>query len=130
LKRSVKEASSSKGSFKPPSRKPFPPNCPNHTTEGINFERFQYALQTILEAHDNSASAPLENSEDIAEEEVAEEEESSPDIFGHFSDSIFQASFETIHPYNTRIKTQNKPSFEVSNNVLPKQSKQAEIFRN
>jgi hypothetical protein len=38
LKRSVEEASSSKGSFKPPFRKPFPPNWPNPTTEGLNFE--------------------------------------------------------------------------------------------
>jgi hypothetical protein len=87
----------------------------------------QYALQTILEAHDNLASVPPENSEDVVEEEVPEEEESSPNIFGHFSDSIFQANFETVHPYNTRSKTQNKPSSEVSNNVLPKQSKQDEI---
>jgi hypothetical protein len=127
LKRSAEEASSSKGSFKPPFRKPFPPNRPNPTTEGLNFESLQYALQTILEAHDNSASTPPESSEDVAEEEVPEEEDSSPNIFGHFSDSIFQANFETVHPYNTRSKTQNKPSSEVSNNVLPKQSKQDEI---
>jgi hypothetical protein len=85
----------------------------------------QYALQTILEAHDNSV--PLESSEDIVEEEVAEEEDSSPNIFGHFSDSIFQENFETFHPYNTRSKTQSKPSFEMNNNVPPKQSKQDEI---
>jgi hypothetical protein len=84
-------------------------------------------LQTILEAHDNSVSVPPENFEDVVEEEVPEEEESSPNIFGHFSDSIFQANFEIVHPYNTRSKTQNKPSFEVSNNVLPKQAKRAEI---
>jgi hypothetical protein len=113
LKRSAEEASTSKGSFKPPFRKPFPPNRPNPTTEGLNFESLQYALQTILEAHDNSASAPLENSEDVVEEEVPEEEESSPTIFGHFSDSIFQANFEIVHPYNTRSKTQNKPPSEV-----------------
>jgi hypothetical protein len=127
LKRSAEEASTRKGSFKPPFRKPFPPNRPNPTTEGLNFESLQYALQTILEAHDNSASVPPESSEDIVEEEVPEEEESSPNIFGHFSDSIFQANFETVHPYNTRSKTQNKPSSEVSNNVFPKQSKQTEI---
>jgi hypothetical protein len=125
LKRSAEEASSSKGSFKPPFRKPFPPNRPNQTTEGLNFESLQYALQTILEAHDNSV--PPESSEDIVEEEVAEEEDSSPNIFGHFSDSIFQANFETVHPYNTRSKTQSKPSSEMSNNVPPKQSKQVEI---
>jgi ribonuclease HI len=80
----------------------------------------QYALQTILEAHDISTSAPPESSKDIAEEEVQEEEKSSPNIFSHFSDSIFQANFETVHPYNTRSKTQNKPSSEASNNALPK----------
>jgi hypothetical protein len=80
----------------------------------------QYTLQTILEAHDNSTSTPPKNSEDVAEEEVEEEEESSPNIFRHFSDSIFQENFEIVHPYNTRSKTQNKPSSEVSNNVLLK----------
>jgi hypothetical protein len=54
LKISAEEASTRKGSFKPPFRKPFPPNRPNPTTEGLNFESLQYALQTILEAHDNS----------------------------------------------------------------------------
>jgi hypothetical protein len=38
----------------------------------------------------------------MVQEEVLEEEESSPNIFGHFSDSIFQANFETVHPYNIR----------------------------
>ena len=38
LKRSTEEASISKGSFKPPFRKPFPSNRPNPTTEGLNFE--------------------------------------------------------------------------------------------
>jgi hypothetical protein len=98
-----------------------PPNRPNPTTEGLNFESLQYALQTILESHDNYASIPPESPEDVAEEEVPEEEESSPNIFGHFSDSIFQANFETFHPYNTRSKTQNKPSSKVSNDVFPKQ---------
>jgi hypothetical protein len=62
-------------------------------------------LQTILEAHDNSNSAPPESFEDVAKEEEPEEEESSPNIFRHFSDSIFQANFEIVHPYNTRRKT-------------------------
>jgi hypothetical protein len=44
-----------------------------------------------------------------------------------FSDNIFQENFETVHPYNTRSKTQRKPSSEMSNNVPPKQSKQVEI---
>jgi hypothetical protein len=128
LKRSTEEASSRKGSFKPPFRKPFPPNRLNSTPEGLNFESLQYALQTILEAHDNLV--PPENSEDVVEEEVLEEEESSPNIFGHFSDSIFQVNFETVHPYNTRRKTQSKPSFEISTNVPPKHLKQDETKHN
>jgi hypothetical protein len=44
LKRSDEEASSRKGSFKLPFKKPFPPNQPNPTTEGLNFESLQYAL--------------------------------------------------------------------------------------
>jgi len=77
-------------------------------------------LQTILEAHDNSASAPPKNSEDIVEEEEPEEEEPSPNVFGHFSDSIFQENFETFHPYNTRSKMKNKPSSKVGKTVFPK----------
>jgi hypothetical protein len=103
---------------KHPFKKPFPPNRPNQTTKGLNFESLQYALQTILEAHDNYV--PPESSEDTVEEEVVEEEDSTPNIFGHFSDSIFQAKFETVHPYNTRSKRQSKPFSEVNNNVPPK----------
>jgi hypothetical protein len=77
-------------------------------------------LQTILEAHDNSTYAPPENSEDIVEEEEPEEEESSPNVFSHFLNNIFQSNFEISHPYNTRRKLQNKPSSEVSRNVFPK----------
>jgi hypothetical protein len=130
LKRSTEEASTSKGSFKPPFRKPFPPNRPNPTTEGLNFESLQYALQTILEAHDNFVSVPPENSDDTVEEEVPEEEDSSPPIFGHLSDNIFQANFETVHPYNTRSKTQNKSPPETSKNVFSKQPKQTETRQN
>ena len=36
LKRMTEEASSSKGPYKPPFRKPFPTNQPNPTTEGLN----------------------------------------------------------------------------------------------
>ena len=84
-------------------------------------------MQTILEAHDNSTSVPPENPDDVVEEEVPEEEDSSPPVFGHLLDNIFQANFETVHPYNTRSKTQNKPPFEVSKNVFSKQSKKTEI---
>jgi hypothetical protein len=41
LKISVEEASTRKGSFKPTFRKPFPPNRPNLTTEGLNFKSLQ-----------------------------------------------------------------------------------------
>jgi hypothetical protein len=124
LKRSTEEASTSKGSFIPPFIKPFSPNRPNPTTEGIHFEGLQYSLQTILEAHDNFVSAPPENHDEEGEEETPDEEESSPPIFGHLSDNIFQANFETVHPYNTRSKTQNKPLPETSKNVVSKQPKQ------
>jgi hypothetical protein len=53
LKRSAEEASSSKGPYKPPFRKPFPTNRPNSNSEGLNLESLQFAIQTILEAHDN-----------------------------------------------------------------------------
>jgi hypothetical protein len=120
LKISIEEASTSKGGFRPPFRKPFPPNQPNPTTEGLNFEGLQYALQKILEAHDNFVSAPPENQDDTGEEETPDEEESSPLIFGHFSDNIFQANFEIFHPYNTRSKAQKTISPETSMNVVSK----------
>jgi hypothetical protein len=121
LKRMTKEASLSKGSYKSPFRKPFPTNRPNPTTEGLNLKSLQYALQTILEAQDNLM--PPEIPEEVVEQETVQEEESSPNIFGHFSDSIFQANFKTVHPYNTRSKTTNKPSSENTTNLPPKQSK-------
>jgi hypothetical protein len=124
LKRLTEEASSSKGPYKPPFRKPFPTNRPNPTTEGLNLESLQCALQTILEAQDNLM--PPEIPQEVVEQETVQEEESSPNIFGHFSDSIFQANFETVHPYNTRSKTTNKPSTENTTTSPPKQSKSAE----
>jgi hypothetical protein len=66
---------------------------------------------------------PLEIPEEVVEKETVEEEESSPNIFGHFSDNIFQDNFETVHPYNIRSKTTNKPSSENTTNLPPKQSK-------
>jgi cell division septum initiation protein DivIVA len=124
LKRTTEEASSSKGPYKPPFRNPFPTNRPNPTTEGLNLESLQYALQTILEAQDNLI--PSEIPEEVVEQETVQEEEPSPNIFGHFSDSIFQSNFETVHPYNTRSKTTNKPSSENTMTVLPKKSKPTE----
>jgi hypothetical protein len=66
----------------------------------------------------------------VVGEETVEEEESSPNTFGHFSDSIFQANFETIHPYNTRSKTQNKPSSETGTNAPQKQFKKTKTKKN
>jgi hypothetical protein len=66
----------------------------------------------------------------VVEKETVDEDESSPNIFGHFSDNIFQANFETVHPYNTRSKTQNKPSFEIGTNAPQKQFKQTETKQN
>ena len=69
---------------------------------------------------------PPEIPEEVVEQETVQEEESSPNIFGHFSDSIFQANFKTIHPYNTRSNTTNKPSSKNTMTLPPKQSKLAE----
>jgi hypothetical protein len=71
-----------------------------------------------LKAHDNLV--PLEIFEDMVEQETVEEDEPSPNIFGHFSDSMFQANFETVHPYNTKRKTHNKPSYEIGTNAPQK----------
>jgi hypothetical protein len=83
----------------------------------------QCALQTILEAQDNLM--PPEIPKEEVEQETVQEEESSPNIFGHFLDSIFQANFETVHPYNTS-KTANKPSTQNTTTSPPKQSKLVE----
>ena len=69
---------------------------------------------------------PPEIPQEVVEPETVQEEESSPNIFGHFSDSIFQDNFETVHPYNTGSKTTNKPSSENTTNLPPKKSKSAE----
>jgi hypothetical protein len=91
LKRLAKEASSSKGPYKPPFINHFPTNWPNTKSKGLNLESLQFVIQMILEAHDNLI--PLEIPEEVAEQEIVEEDESSPNIFRHFSDSIFQANF-------------------------------------
>jgi hypothetical protein len=107
IKRSTEEASSSKGPYRPPFRKPFQTNWPNPNPEGINLESLQYALQSILGAQDDLT--PPDFPQEEVEQETTQEEESSSNIFGHLSDSIFQANFETVHPYNTRSKVANKP---------------------
>jgi hypothetical protein len=107
IKRSTEEASSSKGPYRPPFRKPFQTNRPNSNPEGMNLESLQYALQSILGAQDDLI--PPDFPQEELKQETTQEEESSPNIFGHLSDSIFQANFETVHPYNTRSKAANKP---------------------
>ena len=87
-------------------------------------------MQEILEANDSVVSVPPKNQNDTGEEETPNEEESSPPVFVHLSDSIFQANFETVdknqHPYNTRSKVQNKSSPETSKNMVSKKPKQIE----
>jgi hypothetical protein len=109
LKRSVEEAYTSKGGFRPPFRKPFPPNWPNPTTEGLNFEGLHYALQAILEAHDNIVSVPPENQEDMGEEETPDEEDSSPPIFGHLSTTSFKQILKLSILITLKVK--NKTNF-------------------
>ena len=67
--------------------------------------------------------------EEVPEQETVEEDESSPNIFRHFLDSIFQANFETVHPYNTRSKTTNKPSSEILTTVPPNSLNQLRLNR-
>jgi ribonuclease HI len=107
IKRSTEEASSSKGPYIPPFRKPFQTNRPNPNPEGMNLESLQHALQLILGAQDDLI--PPDFPQEEVEQETTQEEEPSSNIFGHLSDSIFQANFETVHPYNTRSKAANKP---------------------
>jgi hypothetical protein len=90
----------------------------------LNLESLQCALQTILGAQDDLI--PPEIPQEEAEQETTQEEESSPNIFGHLSDSIFQANFETVHPYNTRSKIANKPPADNTTTLLPKTSKSVE----
>jgi hypothetical protein len=106
IKRSTEEATSSKGPYKPPFRRPFQTNRPNSNPEGMNLESLQYALQSILGAPDDLI--PPDFPQEEVEQETTQEEEPSTNVFGHLSDSIFQANFETVHPYNTRSKATNK----------------------
>ena len=69
---------------------------------------------------------PPDVPQEEVEQETIQEEESSPNIFGHFSDNIFQANFETMHPYNTRSKTSNKPPAENTTTSPPNPSKSVE----
>jgi hypothetical protein len=107
IKRSNEEASSSKGPYRPSFRNPFQTNRPNPNPEGMNLESLQHALQSILGTQDDLI--PPDFSQEEVEQETTQEEEPSSNIFGHLSDSIFQANFETVHPYNTRSKAAKKP---------------------
>jgi hypothetical protein len=69
---------------------------------------------------------PPEIPEEVVEKKTVQEEDSSPNIFGHFSDSIFQAKFKTVLPYNTRSKTANKPYAKNTTTSPPKQYKLVE----
>jgi hypothetical protein len=60
------------------------------------------------------------------EQETTQEEEPSSNIFGHLSDSIFQANFETVHPYNTRSKAANKPPADNTTTLPSMPSKSVE----
>jgi hypothetical protein len=107
IKRSTEEASSSKGTYRPHFRNPFQTNPPNPNPEGMNLESLQYSLQSILGAQDDLI--PPNFPQEEVEQETTQDEESSPNVFDHLSDSIFQANFETVHPYNTRSKAVKKP---------------------
>jgi hypothetical protein len=90
----------------------------------LNLESLQYALQTILGAQDDLIPPDIPQEE--VEQETIQEEESSPNIFGHLSDSIFQANFETVHPYNTSSKIANKLPVENTTTLPPNPSKSVE----
>jgi hypothetical protein len=68
---------------------------------------------------------------------MPDEEDSSPPTIGHFSDSIFQANYETVHenqhPYNTRSKYQSNsqnPSPVPNKNTTSNQKKQTKAPKN
>jgi ribonuclease HI len=90
----------------------------------MNLEIFQYALQSILGAQDDLI--PPDFPQEEVEQETIQEEESSPNIFGHLSDSIFQDNFETVHPYNTRSKAANKPPADNTTTLPSMPSKSVE----
>jgi len=94
----------------------------------MKLESLQYALQSILGAQDDLI--PPDFPQEEVEQETNQEEESSPNIFGHLSDSIFQANFETVHPYNTRSKTANKPPTKNTTTSPPNPSKSVETKQN
>jgi hypothetical protein len=138
LKRSAEEGSSSKGNYRPPFRRPLPnpPNRSNPLAEGLSLEGLHHAIQAILDGADISVVVPPEHQNDAEneDEETPDEGDSSPPVFGHLSDNIFQANFETVHnnqhPYNTRSKSQskdqNKYAPEANKNTVSKQSRQVE----
>jgi hypothetical protein len=69
---------------------------------------------------------PPDFPQEEVKQETTQEEDSSPNIFGHLSDSIFQANFETMHPYNIRSKAANKPPADNTTTLPSKPSKSVE----
>jgi hypothetical protein len=142
LKRYAEEGSSSKGNYRPPFRRPLPnpPNRSNPSAEGLSLEGLHHAIQAILDGADIYVVVSPEHQNDAVseDEETPDEGDSSPPIFGHLLDSIFQDNFETIHnnqhPYNTRSKSQskyqNKSAPEANKNTVSKQSRQVETTKN
>jgi hypothetical protein len=141
LKRVAEEGSSSKGTYRPPFRRPLP-NPPNRSTplaEGLSLEGLYHAMQSLLTGVDNTSDVPPEQQNDVENEDegTPNEEDSSPPSFRHFSDNIFQANFETVHnnqhPYNTRSKNQpkdqNKSAPDTNKNATSKQTKQVETSK-
>jgi hypothetical protein len=66
-----------------------------------------------LDGANISATVPPEHQNDAKneDEETLVEGDSSPPVFGHLSDNIFQANFAIVHnnqhSYNTRSKSQS-----------------------
>jgi hypothetical protein len=99
-------------------------------------EGLHHAIQAILYGDDISSIVPPKHQNDAEneDEETPNEEDSSPPVFGHLSDNIFRANFETIHnnqhPYNMRSKVQfkyqNKYALEANKNTISKQSRQVQ----
>jgi hypothetical protein len=114
LKRVAEEGSSNKGTYRTPYRRP--QNLPSKQTpsvEGLSLEGLHNAIQALLAGAENTFDDTTEQQTKAKNEgeDVHDEEDSSPPTIGHFSDSIFQANYETVHenqqPYYTHSKDQS-----------------------
>jgi hypothetical protein len=130
LKISIEEEYTSKGAFRLPFIKPFPPNRPTLTMKGLNFEGLQYALQTILEAHDNSVSSPPKNHDNASEEETPDEEDSSPPIFGICRTTYFKQVLKLSILITLEVKHKTNLHPKHVGNVVSKQPKKTETRQN